>query len=109
MSQPLYANGAGGAYGPTGFADPYEPVKIPQMPDMRYIPPELQAFRDQCSAGEAHGVCPLTRPPACIIGLYALPGVRQAVQMITAMEHQLWWEKSRRQQVCPGRPTSPAT
>lgn len=30
---------------------------------------------------------------------HAYTGVRQAVAMITAMEHQLWWERARRQQV----------
>ncbi|KXZ46943.1 hypothetical protein GPECTOR_39g437 [Gonium pectorale] len=55
--------------------NPYESIRIPALPDMRGLPPELQDFRDQCATG-----------------------VRQAVAMITAMEHQLWWERSRRQQ-----------
>ncbi|GLC36530.1 hypothetical protein PLESTB_000158400 [Pleodorina starrii] len=55
--------------------DPYESIQIPALPDMRNLPAELQDFRDQCATG-----------------------VRQAVAMITAMEHQLWWERSRRQQ-----------
>lgn len=40
------------------------------------LPPELAAFREACAAG-----------------------VRQAVGMVTALEHQLAWERARRQQV----------
>ena len=58
------------------FRNPYDPVLAPALPDMvANIPPELSQFRDQCASG-----------------------VRQAVAMITAMEHQLAWERSRRQQ-----------
>ena len=59
------------------FRNPYDPVLVPSsLPDMvASIPPELSQFRDQCASG-----------------------VRQAVAMITAMEHQLAWERSRRQQ-----------
>ena len=58
------------------FHNPYNPVLAPALPDMvANIPPELNQFRDQCASG-----------------------VRQAVAMITAMEHQLAWERSRRQQ-----------
>ncbi|KAG2432036.1 hypothetical protein HYH02_013106 [Chlamydomonas schloesseri] len=56
-------------------SNPYDAIRIPALPDMKTLPPELQDFRDQCATG-----------------------VRQAVAMITSMEHQLWWERSRRQQ-----------
>ncbi|PNW83031.1 hypothetical protein CHLRE_06g303800v5 [Chlamydomonas reinhardtii] len=56
-------------------SNPYDAIRIPALPDMKALPPELQDFRDQCATG-----------------------VRQAVSMITSMEHQLWWERSRRQQ-----------
>ncbi|KAG2428953.1 hypothetical protein HXX76_011197 [Chlamydomonas incerta] len=56
-------------------SNPYDAIRIPALPDMKALPPELQDFRDQCATG-----------------------VRQAVAMITSMEHQLWWERSRRQQ-----------
>lgn len=47
---------------------------------------------------------PASHSPALLLVRPARPrhallsGVRQAVAMITAMEHQLWWERSRRQQ-----------
>ncbi|GIL62541.1 hypothetical protein Vafri_16633 [Volvox africanus] len=64
-----------GGWQPGTGQDPYDTIRIPALPDMRNMPAELQDFRDQCATG-----------------------VRQAVAMITAMEHQLWWERSRRQQ-----------
>eukprot|EP00195_Chlamydomonas_chlamydogama_P005039 CAMPEP_0202904974 /NCGR_PEP_ID=MMETSP1392-20130828/31957_1 /ASSEMBLY_ACC=CAM_ASM_000868 /TAXON_ID=225041 /ORGANISM="Chlamydomonas chlamydogama, Strain SAG 11-48b" /LENGTH=89 /DNA_ID=CAMNT_0049592871 /DNA_START=89 /DNA_END=355 /DNA_ORIENTATION=- len=36
--------------GPTP-ANPYDPIRVPLLPDMRAIPPELRNFRDQCAAG----------------------------------------------------------
>ncbi|GIL90370.1 hypothetical protein Vretimale_18240 [Volvox reticuliferus] len=86
----LSPQGYGGVLSPQGYGmppgppdgwqpgtgqDPYDTIRIPALPDMRNMPAELQDFRDQCATG-----------------------VRQAVAMITAMEHQLWWERSRRQQ-----------
>ncbi|GAX73672.1 hypothetical protein CEUSTIGMA_g1123.t1 [Chlamydomonas eustigma] len=60
---------------PQEYRNPFNPVLVPVLPDMQAIPDGLTNFRDQCAAG-----------------------VRQAVAMITAMEHQLSWERSRRQQ-----------
>ncbi|KAG1669448.1 hypothetical protein FOA52_004081 [Chlamydomonas sp. UWO 241] len=56
-------------------SNPYEPLLVPELPDMAYIPSALRPFRDQCASG-----------------------VRQAVAMVTAMESELQWERSRRQQ-----------
>ncbi|KAG1655432.1 hypothetical protein FOA52_004107 [Chlamydomonas sp. UWO 241] len=50
------------------------PPVAKHLPDTR-MEPELAAFRDQCASG-----------------------VRQAASMITAMEHQLAWERQRRAQ-----------
>ncbi|KAG2496985.1 hypothetical protein HYH03_004991 [Edaphochlamys debaryana] len=73
INQPPY--GQQQPYDGPSAANPYDHIRIPALPDMRNLPPELQDFRDQCATG-----------------------VRQAVAMITAMEHQLFWERSRRQQ-----------
>ncbi|GFR50762.1 hypothetical protein Agub_g13030 [Astrephomene gubernaculifera] len=50
--------------------------RVPPLPDLQGdSPAELQGFREQCAAG-----------------------VRQAVGMVGALEHQLAWERARRQQ-----------
>lgn len=49
--------GAGGAG--KGAGDAYETIRIPASPDPSSLPPELQAFREQCAAGrwgEGEGV-----------------------------------------------------
>lgn len=32
-------------------SDPYEHIRIPALPDMKALPPEMQDFRDQCATG----------------------------------------------------------
>eukprot|EP00798_Chlamydomonas_sp_ICE-L_P017658 gene17658-24005_t len=54
---------------------PTDPLMLPTVPHVFETPQELREFREQCATG-----------------------VRQSVAMITAMEHQLFWERSRRQQ-----------
>ncbi len=51
MLQPLQPSQQAALNNNEPFRNPYEPVIVPQMPDMRGIPAELSAFRDQCASG----------------------------------------------------------
>lgn len=45
------------------YRNPYDPVLTPHLPDMAAIPPELNAFRDQCASGTGITVCCQTMSP----------------------------------------------
>ncbi len=71
-------------------ADPYEHIRIPALPDMKALPPEMQDFRDQCATGGwlVHGAwdADTWRPIAGWVGNAGREGERQGGVRVARVE-----------------------